>query len=187
MAEGVRERMVRSAVVLLSRAGVQGASFGAVLGRSGAPRGSIFHHFPGGKEEMVTAALDYMGSDGLAVFGRLSGTGVDGVIDGFVAMWRNLLQLSDFSNGCSALGVTVTSDSNTLRERAAGVFEAWAERLTELLAEAGLGRPDAEEFAWMLIATTEGAVVLARAQRSMRPLNVAQDQLQRLARILAAQ
>lgn len=70
MAEGVRERMVCSAVVLLSRAGVQGASFGEVDGRTGAPRGSIYHHFPGGKDGRSTT---------WAPTGWLSSTGFRGL------------------------------------------------------------------------------------------------------------
>jgi TetR/AcrR family transcriptional regulator, lmrAB and yxaGH operons repressor len=68
-----------------------------------------------------------------------------------------------------------------LRAQAAYVFDVWARRLTELLIGAGLHDADATALAWMMIAATEGAVVLARAQRSMAPLDIVHDQLTRLA------
>ena len=62
MAPGTRDRMVASAAALLRRHGVRGTSFGRVLEHSGAPRGSISHHFPGGKREMIGAAVTAPGS-----------------------------------------------------------------------------------------------------------------------------
>ena len=186
MAEGVRERMVLSAVVELARHGTQGASFAQVLARAKAPRGSVYHHFPDGKQELVQAALDYMAVDGLgALDSALAGDGttVEQVIDAFVEMWRGVLSRSDFSVGCSVLGVTVTTDDGALRERAARVFAAWHARLAELLAATGLSQADAAMLATMMIASTEGAVVLARAQRSLSPLETVHTELLTLARI----
>ena len=56
MAGDVRQRMVLSALYLFAERGVQGTSIADVLERSGAPRGSVYHHFPGGKDEIVSAA-----------------------------------------------------------------------------------------------------------------------------------
>ena len=182
MAAGVRERMVRSAVVELARRGIQGASFAQVLAKAKAPRGSVYHHFPAGKQELVEAALDYMAVDGLGALDDLDGATVEQVIDRFVAMWRAVLTRSDFSVGCSVLGVTVTSDDVALRERAAGVFAAWHTRLAGLLSTAGMSHPDAAALATMMIASTEGAVVLARAQRTLSPLETVHAELITLAR-----
>lgn len=63
MARDVRARMVESAVELLARRGLLATSFSEVLERSGAPRGSVYHHFPGGKDELVGSALDLGGSE----------------------------------------------------------------------------------------------------------------------------
>lgn len=181
MGAGVREKMVRSAITMIARRGVQGASFAEVLSHSGAPRGSIYHHFPQGKDEMIAAALDYMATDGLAVLDKLDGADVDAVIDGFVGMWRAVLERSRYEVGCSVAGVTVTADSDSLRRAARRVFETWAKRLTELLAAAGMPRRDCPDFAWTMIAATEGAVIIARAQGRMRQLDVIGQQLHRLA------
>ena len=54
--------MIESAVVLLAKQGYRATSFDAVLERSKAPRGSIYHHFPGGKDELIAAAIDLAGA-----------------------------------------------------------------------------------------------------------------------------
>ena len=58
MASDARSRMIAGAARLLAERGLQATSFSTVLAATGAPRGSIYHHFPGGKDELVTAALD---------------------------------------------------------------------------------------------------------------------------------
>jgi TetR/AcrR family transcriptional repressor of lmrAB and yxaGH operons len=181
VSEGARDRMVRSAVVLLARGGVQGASFAEVLAHSKAPRGSVYHHFPAGKAELVAAAIDYMGGQAGSVLDTLAGGSPGDVIDGFIAMWRALLERSGYAVGCSIAGVTVTADSPDLLDRAAAVFRSWRERLAGLLREGGLGEADADGLATMMLAAAEGAVILARAGRSMEPLDVVHAQLRRLA------
>ena len=60
MAPGVRDQMIRSAIALFAERGVHGTSFTDVIAQAGAPRGSIYHHFPGGKDELVQAVLETM-------------------------------------------------------------------------------------------------------------------------------
>ena len=75
-----------------------------MLERSSAPRGSVYHHFPGGKDEMVAAGMDLMASDGRATLARLGGADVAGIVSGFVGMWRRLLEAGNYVVGCSVLG-----------------------------------------------------------------------------------
>ena len=65
MTKDVRERMIEGAVRLLAQRGLQATSFNEVLELTGAPRGSIYHHFPGGKDELISAAVDRAGSHAL--------------------------------------------------------------------------------------------------------------------------
>jgi TetR/AcrR family transcriptional repressor of lmrAB and yxaGH operons len=174
--------MVRSAVVQLAKHGLQGASFAEVLAHANAPRGSVYHHFPGGKHELVTDAIAYMGTEAINILDALDGSSIDGVIDGFVAMWQAVLERSDFAAGCSIVGVTVTADSDELLDRTAEVFQRWRSRLAEILKKAGLSLPNARAFATMMIASAEGAVVLARAERNLAPLDTVSAQLHLLGR-----
>ena len=169
--------MVQSALRLIAERGVQGTSFADVLERSGAPRGSVYHHFPGGKDEMVAAAMTYMATEGRAVLKGLAGSDVAGVVTGFVDMWRQLIRSGDFVVGCSVVGVTVTAESDVLRSGAGTVFEVWAADLQQLLIDAGVEDAAAAGFAWMLIASTEGAVVVSRARRDISVLDAVEAQL----------
>jgi TetR/AcrR family transcriptional repressor of lmrAB and yxaGH operons len=182
MTRSARERMVESAVVLLAKRGFQGASFTEVLAHSKAPRGSIYHHFPDGKEQLIAAAIDYAGARAVLLLDALSGRRPVEVVDAFMAMWRAVMERSGFTAGCSVLAVTVSADSGVLLERAGEVFRSWQARLAELLRAGGLAAEDADGLATMMIAASEGAVVLARAQQSLAPLETVHRQL----RVLAA-
>jgi TetR/AcrR family transcriptional repressor of lmrAB and yxaGH operons len=178
---GARERMVSSAVVLLAKQGFQGASLSRVLADSDAPRGSIYHHFPEGKDQLVAAAVEAAGERAVQVLDALSGRGPAEIVDGFMAIWRSILERSGFTAGCSVLAVTVSADSPELVEQAGQVFRTWQARLAELLAAAGLAAADADAFATMLIAASEGAVVLARAQQDFSPFDAVHRQLRAMA------
>ena len=169
MAEGVRERMVSGAVRLLAQQGLQATSFTEVLQLTGAPRGSIYHHFPGGKDQLVAAAVDAAGEHAIRVLDGLAGSSAEQVTEAFLGLWRLLLERSGNAAGCAVLAVTVATRSDDLIDRAGGVFRAWRQRLAELLAEGGMA--DAGAFAATLVAASEGAVVLARAERSVEPFD----------------
>ncbi len=177
MAGDVRQRMVLSALYLIAECGVQGTSIADVLERSGAPRGSVYHHFPGGKDEIVGAAMEYMATDGRVPLRALRGSDVAGIITGFTNLWRGVLTRSEFAAGCATAGVTMSGESEAVRAAARKVFEVWIEDLTELLEAAGVDPSKAADFAWMLFASTEGALVFARAEHSMRALDLVEQQL----------
>jgi TetR/AcrR family transcriptional repressor of lmrAB and yxaGH operons len=181
MAQNASERMVASAIVLLAKRGLAGASFAEVLADSGAPRGSIYHHFPEGKEQLIAAAIDAAGGRAAGLLDTLEGRGPAGVVDGFMAMWRAVLERSGLTAGCSVLAVTVSADSGPLLDRAGQVFRSWQARLAALLRSAGLRDDDADGFATLLIAASEGAVVLARGQRELAPFETVHAQLRALA------
>jgi TetR/AcrR family transcriptional regulator, lmrAB and yxaGH operons repressor len=182
MAQSARERMVASAVVLLAKRGFQGASFAEVLAHSGAPRGSIYHHFPEGKEQLIAAAVDAAGARAVELLDAFEGRDPAEIVDGFMAIWRAVLERSGFTAGCSVLAVTVSADSGALLGRAGQVFSSWQARLAGLFRTAGLRGDDADGLATLLIAASEGAVVLARAQQDLAPFEAVRAQL----RVVAA-
>ena len=183
LAGDVRQRMVLSALYLIAERGVQGTSIADVLERSGAPRGSVYHHFPGGKDEIVGAAMEYMATDARVPLRALRGSDVAGIVTGFINLWRGVLTKSEFAAGCATAGVTVSGESETARAAARKVFEVWIADLTELLEAAGVDPSKAADFAWMLFASTEGALVFARAEHSMRALDLVEQQLLASARL----
>jgi TetR/AcrR family transcriptional regulator, lmrAB and yxaGH operons repressor len=188
MARSVREQMVDSAIILLATRGLDGTSFSEVLGASGAPRGSIYHHFPGGKDELIAAAIEVAGGRAVALLRGLEGRSPEEIVDGFFAMWRAVLERSRFSAGCSVLAVTVagssgsSGDAGGLLGAAGRVFRSWQSALTEVLAAGGVPAAAAEPFATLLIAASEGAVALSRAEQSYEPFDAVHQVLREQAR-----
>ena len=108
MAQGdVRTKMVKGAAALLATKGVEGTSFAEVLAVTDAPRGSIYHHFPGGKSELVHAALDLVSTRALAVMESKRGSSAEAIVEQFLDLWRQLLDYSELTAGCAVVAVTV--------------------------------------------------------------------------------
>jgi AcrR family transcriptional regulator len=169
MAEGVRERMIGGAVRLLAQQGLQGTSFAEVLELTGAPRGSIYHHFPGGKQQLAEAAVRYAG-DFLAAGVRAATRDDDPVaaVRAFLGWWRRVLVKSDFQAGCPIVAVTVESQ---LAEAAADAFRRWQDALAAGLVSAGATPARAARLATLVVAAVEGATLLCRAGRCLDPLD----------------
>jgi TetR/AcrR family transcriptional repressor of lmrAB and yxaGH operons len=180
----VRERMIAGAMRLLARRGLQATSFSEVLELTGAPRGSIYHHFPEGKDQLVAAAISLAGDRALQPLEAIAGASAEEIAAAFLGMWRKLLTHTDFGAGCAVLAVTVAADSRELLDHAGNVFRSWRGRLAELLEQGGLSAADAQQLAVILVAASEGAVVLSRAERSMEPFELVSSQL--LAQVRAA-
>ena len=169
MASDAKARMVDGAVRLLATRGLQATSFTEVLAATGAPRGSIYHHFPEGKDEMVAAALDLAAGRLQNLLDDLVGASPDRVTEIFLEAWRTVLTRSDLRAGCAVLAVTVATDSPDLLAQSATIFRAWHGKLADLLRSGGVAPDIAEQFAATLVAASEGAVVLSRADKSIEP------------------
>ena len=165
----VRARMVEGAVRLLATKGVEGTSFAEVLEATGSPRGSVYHHFPGGKPELLHAALDLASERGLAAMEATRGQPSEVVIERFLALWRGLLDRSHLSAGCAVVAVTVASNADDLLDHAGTIFRTWTELLTDLCVAGGMDMDSARQVAVTVIAATEGAVAMCRAERSKKP------------------
>jgi len=161
--------MVEGAVRLLATKGVEGTSFADVLEATDSPRGSVYHHFPGGKPELLHAALDLASERGRSAMEATRGQPAAVVIERFLALWRILLERSHLTAGCAVVAVTVAADDDELLDHAGTIFRTWTELLTELCATGGMEINAARLLAVTVIAATEGAVALCRAQRSMEP------------------
>ncbi|MGD0638772.1 MAG: TetR/AcrR family transcriptional regulator [Nitrososphaerales archaeon] len=165
----VRARMVEGALRLLATRGVEGTSFAEVLEATGSPRGSVYHHFPGGKPELLHAALDLASERGLAAMETTRGKPPEVVVERFLTLWRGLLDWSHLTAGCAVVAVTVATTDDDLLDHAGTIFRTWTELLTELCAAGGTDTDSARQLAVTVIAATEGAVAMCRAERSRKP------------------
>jgi TetR/AcrR family transcriptional repressor of lmrAB and yxaGH operons len=177
--------MVASAGALLARRGLQATSFSEVLEHSGAPRGSVYHHFPNGKDQMIGSALDAAGSRAIELLDQKAGAPAEEIARWFLHIWREVLIRGKFEAGCAVLAVAVAADSPELLDHTARVFRTWRRRLAELLEQGGLRARDAQRFAAVLVASSEGAVVLARAEQSTEPFDLVAEQLLDQVRLLS--
>jgi TetR/AcrR family transcriptional regulator, lmrAB and yxaGH operons repressor len=182
----VRARMVEGAVRLLATHGVEGTSFAEVLETTGSPRGSVYHHFPGGKPELLHAALDLASKRGLAAMEAARGQPPEVVIERFLALWRGLLDWSHLTAGCAVVAVTVAANDDLL-DHAGTIFRTWTELLTELCAAGAMDTDSARRLAVTVIAATEGAVAMCRAERSMEPFEDVETLLLSVVRGFGAQ
>jgi TetR/AcrR family transcriptional regulator, lmrAB and yxaGH operons repressor len=165
----VRSNMVNGAVRLLATAGVEGTSFREVLVLSDAPRGSVYHHFPGGKSELLHDALSRTSELSLALLEPVRGQPAQVVLERFIELWRQLLERSHLTAGCAIAAVTVAGPEPELLDYAGELFRVWTDRLAELFAAGGMEEAAAHRLSNFAIAATEGAVIMARAERSMDP------------------
>jgi AcrR family transcriptional regulator len=168
MTSDARTRMVRSAAYLFRERGFSGTAFSDVIAHSGAPRGSIYHHFPGGKAQLAEEAVRYAG-DYVSAGVRAATRDDDPVaaVRAFLAWWRRVLVDSDFRAGCPIVAVTVESRHAAA---AASAFQSWRDALAAGLVSAGATAGRGARLATLIVASVEGATVLCRAQRSLEPL-----------------
>lgn len=180
MAAGTRDAMIRSAAALLRQEGIRGTSFGQVIEHSGAPRGSINHHFPGGKAEMMDAALDSAAHEVLDALEGLADLGLSShdVVAGICDYFASGLQATDFRAGCPVAAIAHEAHGHPeLKQRAQRIMQRWQEALAAILQAEGTEKPAAEERALMCIVAIEGAVLASRLQSSREPLDIVARQL----------
>ena len=180
-----RERMVVSAALLIRERGAHPTAIADVLQHSGAPRGSAYHYFPGGRTQLLCEAVDYAAEFMAERLGRASSSLE--VLDDLFGYYRTQLQDSDFRAGCPVVAVAVESGdpdkpepSASVIERAAAAFTRWRDIIEQRLIADGVPRADAAGLAMLVLTSFEGAIVVARAKRDLQPLDLVAAQLRSL-------
>lgn len=175
-----RARMLGSAVEVLRERGAAGVTIDEVLARSGAPRGSVYHHFPGGRRQILTEALQVAANTIGSIIGAESSDSAWDLVHRFVEFWEQVLTGSDFTAGCPVVAVAIATpdEEPELAAAAAAIFDRWRAALAAAFTADGFDESDASSLAVMCIATLEGAVVLCRSSRSADPLNDVARQLE---------
>src|SRR5712692_3494426 len=174
--------MVRSAASLIGTRGVSATSFSDVLAESGAPRGSIYYHFPNGKEQLAGDAIRWTSERVLAHQRGCRATTPVGVLDCFIDMWRQVVLASGGAAGCVVAGVaidTVAAD-RALIDLVRGTFRSWVDLLAEQLVAVGVPARRASRIALAVLAGMEGALILCRAEGNSGPLETVAAELKRL-------
>jgi AcrR family transcriptional regulator len=180
-----RERMVVSAALLIRERGAHATAISDVLEHSGAPRGSAYHYFPGGRTQLLCEAVDYAGEHVAGIIAEAQGSLE--LLDTLIDKYRRQLLDSDFRAGCPVVAVSVEAGEQSDRERmapvverAAAVFDRWSDLIAARFVVDGMPADRAAELAVLATSALEGAIVLARVRRDLTPLDVVHRQLHQL-------
>lgn len=176
MERGPRERIVYSCVQLVRVQGVTGTGVREVVARAAAPRGSLQHYFPGGKDQIVREALAWSADFAAArVRDYVDGTpepSPGGLFAAMVGQWQADFARRGFAAGCPlvAAAADVAASNDALRETVRDGFEAWLAPVRAALRRMGVPADRAAPLAVLMVSSLEGAIVLARSQQDLAPL-----------------
>ena len=172
-----KERMIAAARRLFRERGYLGTALSDVVTESAAPRGSIYFHFPGGKEELATEVTLLHASVRIADINRAAattGTAAQ-LIEAFLGQERDALVSSDYREGCAVAPIVLesTPSSDQLSEATRRAFKDLITTLASRLTEKGLLHDQAVALATNVWTSIEGALILSRVLRSPQPFDVA--------------
>src|SRR3974390_2253333 len=148
-----RKKMLISAAQVMRERGAAGVTIDEVLARSGAPRGSVYYHFPEGRNQILAEALRYSGDSITAMIDDAAGWGARALLREFVEFWERLLTEGDFAAGCPVVAAAIGSDDADpkLSAEAGAILGRWCTALTRAFANDGFDDAQAASLAvWSL-------------------------------------
>ena len=174
---GTKDRILDSSAELFRRQGYTGTGVKQIAAEARAPFGSLYHFFPGGKEQLGEEVIRWSRGMYLQLFVTVMGE-VDDVVDGvrhFFAGAAETLEETGYEDACpiATVALEVASTSEPLRIATADVFDSWIAAGTSYFAAAGIPEPRARELALHFLSALEGAFVFSRAKRTTEPMHVA--------------
>jgi AcrR family transcriptional regulator len=174
-----RDRIVYASAELLRRQGYAGTGLKQIVSEAQAPFGSLYHFFPGGKEQLADEVLRTGGRFFLALYEAIAGAAPDLVtaVRDFFAGAAQTLESTNFADACPIATVAgeVATTNEVLRRATADVFESWLSAVTEDATEAGVDPARARDLAQAVLCLLEGAFLLSRATRSTEPMKSCSD------------
>ncbi|MFJ8624030.1 TetR/AcrR family transcriptional regulator [Kitasatospora sp. NPDC093550] len=184
--EETRARLIAGTRELIEAQGYFGTGLNRIVAATGAPRGSLYFHFPGGKDQLVTAALTEAGQEVEALLTAPPGEGGDAdtaaLAERLVEAFAERLERSDYTSGCpiATVALETAGTNEALRTVCAEVYASWQRVLSTRLEAEGFGPAEADTAAGQTLALLEGAVLLASVRRSREPLDHARYAVRRL-------
>jgi AcrR family transcriptional regulator len=170
-----RQRLIYGAGRLLAERGYAGMELRDVAERGEAPRGSIYHHFPGGKAQLATEAAQVNGTlVRVGIERSLAERGLKGTLASFGEMFRRRAEDDPTLIGCPvAAAALARPEDPALAAAATAAFESWEGPIAIALEREGVDPARAVDFAGMVVSTVEGALIRSRAAGDLGPLDSA--------------
>ncbi|MFB7842716.1 TetR/AcrR family transcriptional regulator [Microbacterium sp. NPDC056052] len=174
-----KARLAESMLELIQTSGFSGTGLNAVIEHAAAPKGSIYFHFPDGKEGLGVAAVDLAAKQFEALIAETAASAgsAAGAARAVIEALATIVGESDFRLGCPVSVVTLEmgAESERLRQACASAFESWIAPTAALLETDGVGAEESRPLATVVVSMIEGAVIVSRATRSVQPLLSAAD------------
>lgn len=160
-----RAALIETAATLFRRQGYAATGLNQILDDAGVKAGSLYHHFPGGKQELAAAVVEFAGAEIERVL--RSALARDVPVTAVVDRWVDLLAAglaADCRDGCPVEPIATESvhASELVRRAAAGAFDGWCAAISERLRGDGWDPERATEAALAVISVVEGALMLSR-------------------------
>ena len=174
---GTKDRILDTTAELFRRQGYTGTGVKQIAAEARAPFGSLYHFFPGGKEQLGEEVIRWSGAMYLQLFVTLAGE-ADGVVEGvvdFFAGAAETLEETGYADACpiATVALEVASTNEELRRATADVFQSWIDAGTAYFTAAGIPRARAHELTLEMLCALEGAFLFSRAMRTTEPMHVA--------------
>jgi TetR/AcrR family transcriptional regulator, lmrAB and yxaGH operons repressor len=181
VASDTRERLVRATSRLLRTQGYGATGLNQVVAEAGAPKGSMYFHFPGGKEQLAAVAVDLFAERSSAAMARglADNDTVRDAVLGYFDAYIAHLERTEFREGCAVASVALDAAAahDALAEATGRATRGWTDMLAGALEAEGRPQAEAHSLATLVIATIEGTIVMAKAERSTEPIAAARDAL----------
>ncbi|SEH00538.1 TetR/AcrR family transcriptional regulator, lmrAB and yxaGH operons repressor [Nonomuraea solani] len=166
-----RARLLDATQELLESGGYFGAGLNQVIAAGNAPRGSLYFHFPGGKDQLVGESVRRAGAAVGTALGEIADAAPtpEAMVESVLDFLGERLESSGWRKGCpvATVALEMAADNDPLQQACSEVYTSWEAALRAKLD----GRPDADDLAVTILALVEGALMLARAHRSREPLH----------------
>ena len=183
-----KEKTLAAAVRLFRQQGFHGTALQDILSAGGAPRGSLYFHFPGGKEEIGEAALRLAGETVRAriALAAQASASAEMFLTRLARGMAADLESSGFNDGCpiATTALETSAQSEPLCDATRAAFQSWEREIARALERFGISSDNAEGMATVVLSQLEGALLLARTYQDPKPLQHAE---QALALLLRAQ
>jgi TetR/AcrR family transcriptional repressor of lmrAB and yxaGH operons len=176
-----RETLLATSVRLFRQKGYAATGLAEILAESGAPKGSLYHYFPGGKAEIGAEAVQLAGKTVTHTLKELAGktAGPGDLIERYFDMLAWWMAASHYRDGCPITTTLLETvpEHEAIREAGAAAFAGWASVLADSAVSAGIAQPRAERLARFTIAALEGALIQCRVSGDEAPLRLVAEEL----------
>lgn len=184
-----REHLIEKTCELLELQGYHATGLNQIVKESGSPKGVLYYHFPGGKEELAAQAVETVGEIVLERI-RSNLAEIDDASESIRSFIQNIafnVEQSGYAKGgpITTIALETASTNSRLREICDRIYQEWQDAFAQKLVLAGLPPERAASLATVIIASIEGGVILCRTRRNRQPLERVAEEISYLVTNLA--